>query len=144
MRGHLHQHRRRPLERRRVAPDHFAGCIHHSQHWDEILDRVAYLLEPDVPEVGMACRQFDHPRAGSADHDRRSLRPRSTGPQLTVARRVEGPREIDAAVTEQRSNDLHSLCEPARPMVEGEPERVELWLVPTRTDAQDEPAVTDL
>src|SRR5512145_1286719 len=68
---------------------------------------VARQLEEDVPAVGVAGRLARHPRAGRADHDRRTFRSGTEGSQLAVASGGILPVEVDAAGAQEAVHDLN-------------------------------------
>ena len=94
----------------------------------------------------MGGRDPEHPLAVRADHQRRPAAggPRPARQQLAVAGLVVAPVEVDRAVAEQAADDREGLLEPVDSMIERNPERPELRLVPAGAEAQDQPSARDL
>ena len=78
----------------------FAGSIEHSTSRLKILRATVPTLQVRVPKVGILGCQTQHPLTTGANHDWRSDRTRSPGPQFTLSRLVVGPIKIDTAFAE--------------------------------------------
>lgn len=79
----------------------------------------------------------------AADQQRRSCLARAAREVLAVPRLVVLPFEIDVTVTKQWLDDLHGLVEAGYAMIERQPERLVLRLVPSCADAQDQAPAAD-
>src|SRR6185437_11716343 len=83
--------------------------------------------------------QTQHTRAGRGDQNGWSGRPRTPRHNLAIYGVVILALEADLALAEQRHHDLQHFLETVDAVVEGDTERIELRLVPTRPQAQDQP-----
>jgi len=132
---------RRDAHRRRVAAYFVARGLDGGQRPGH---RLGLTHVAGVPQVGIPRGQLDHARALGSEQQRRSLLTRTARHVLAVPRLVVLPSEIDVPVPQHRYEDLHGLFETARAMIEGQPERLVLRLVPARADAQDQAPVAHL
>src|SRR6476660_7959290 len=108
----------------------------------EALRRVAVRREPRVPGVDVRECDREHARRVRADHQ---LRPSSEGREENrVADCVELPLEAHAFAGKQPADDREGLFEARDVMVEGQPERTELFSVPPGPERGDEPAAAQL
>ena len=131
----------RDLERRRVAP---AGRQRLAQRRDPRVD-LGHVAEPGrVPQVGVLHGQAQHSRPAPGDQDGRTRHAQPAREEHGVIGLVVAPVEVGSPLAEQRQDDVERLLEPTDPVVERDPERVELRLVPSGAEAQDEAPSADL
>ena len=126
----------------RVAPDALAERAHTLVGGGETLDGVAVGRIPRVPCVDVRKREREQALAVAADHQRNAAR--RARDQDRVLDRDEPPGERHVLAAEEPPDDLERLLEARDEVVEREPERTELRLVPPRSDSEDEPAARDL
>jgi hypothetical protein len=136
------EHARAPLQRRRVASRPLCGRVDAGVLGGEALHRVAVAREPRVPAVDVREADREHPRRVRAEHQlRRRGRLRQEERVVDV---VVAAVERDVLAGEQSADDRERLLEPRDEVVERQPERAELHLVPAAAEAEDEPTAGEL
>ena len=92
----------------------------------------------------MGHRDAQHARTIAADEQWRAGGPWTARLQLAVAQRVVATREVDGALSQQRTDDGEGFLEARHAMVEGKAEGCVLALVPAGAQAQDQAPAADL
>src|SRR5215211_3388209 len=108
----------------------------------EPVRRVAVPRVPAVPPVHVRPGRGHHPGAGRSDEQRDAAGGLRT--QQRVRDPVVAAFESNAFAGEEAADDLERLLEARDPVVERDPERPELRLVPAGAKAEDEAAAGDL
>ena len=133
---------RAALDLRRVAAGLLGGLADPPVEGREAVGRVAVVVEPGVPGVGVGQRQAEHARPVRADHDRDP--PRRRRQQHQVVDLGEAAVHADALAGQQPVHDLERLGEARHAAVVGQAERAELALVPAGAEAEHEAAAADV
>jgi hypothetical protein len=103
------------------------------------------IIVPDrVPRVGVLGDESQHTIAGRPDQDRRAGRARTARPVDGILRRVELALPGRLALPQQRVDDANRILEARDAVVEWQTELVELRLVPSRAEPEDEASPADV
>src|SRR4029453_5772298 len=100
-------------------------------------DRLQVVAPPDVPAVGVACRQLQDAFAGPAKQHRWPTRAWSSRPKLALFGLVVLPGEVDLSLTEEGADDGQGLLEPADQVIGRVAEGTELEVVVAGAKAED-------
>ena len=97
-----------------------------------------------VPLVGVLRHEAEHPRLLAGDQDRRAAWADRAWQQLDVLGAVVSALEAHSLAAEERREDLEPLLEAADAVVERVAEGVELGLVPSAAEAEDQATIAHL
>ena len=98
----------------------------------------------DVPEVGILCGQLEHARTLASHQQRRPFSSRTARYDVALPCLIILSNKIDMPFLQQWTQDLQGFFEAVHAMIEGQPERLVLRLVPARADPQDQASTAHL
>jgi hypothetical protein len=142
--GKADEHGDRPLDRCWIRAGIAARGVDSVTQWPDPVRRVADIGEPGIPGLRMRHGDAQHPRPVRADHQGRTARPRPARDEFAVTCLVEASIEVDRALLKERADDRERFLEPIDAVIERDPERPKLGLVPAGAEPEDQTATTDL